>query len=55
MCLLPINITLLFTCTLLSAQMVLQTGNLRVVCYKLVIQESKPLVLRGVSFGWHNW
>lgn len=38
-----------------EAQPVKRHGNLKVVGTQLTDQYNKPLVLRGMSFGWHNW
>ena len=37
------------------AQPVKQHGKLRVEGTQLVNQKGNPVVLRGMSFGWHNW
>ena len=38
-----------------SAQPVKKYGRLQVAGAKLVDQKGMPVVLRGMSFGWHNW
>ncbi len=38
-----------------NAQPVKEFGNLSVQGTQLVGQNGKPVMLRGVSFGWHNW
>ncbi|HKP31666.1 MAG TPA: glycoside hydrolase family 5 protein [Chitinophagaceae bacterium] len=38
-----------------SSQAVKQHGNLKVVGIQLLDQANHPVVLRGMSFGWHNW
>lgn len=40
---------------LLSAQPVKEHGRLKVVGTQLRGEHGKPVVLRGMSFGWHNW
>lgn len=37
------------------SQPVKENGQLKVDGVFLVNEEGKPLVLRGMSFGWHNW
>jgi len=37
------------------AQPVKINGALKVVGTKLVNQKGQPIVLRGMSLGWHNW
>src|SRR3954471_2272910 len=37
------------------AQPVKTHGQLKVVGTQLQDMNGKPVVLRGVSFGWHNW
>lgn len=39
----------------LSAQPVKIHGQLKVVGTQLIDANSKPVILRGMSFGWHNW
>jgi endoglucanase len=47
---------LLFACTTsLQAQFVKLHGNLSVRGINLVDQQGNPVMLEGVSFGWHNW
>ena len=41
--------------TALNAQPVKEHGQLRVEGTKLVDKNGKPVSLRGMSFGWHNW
>jgi endoglucanase len=38
-----------------NAQPVKKHGQLKVKGTKLVDKNGKPVVLRGMSFGWHNW
>ncbi len=38
-----------------QAQLVAEHGRLSVKGAQLVDAKGKPLVLRGMSFGWHNW
>jgi endoglucanase len=38
-----------------NGQSVKLNGQLKVEGVQLVNQHGKPVVLRGVSFGWHNW
>jgi len=45
---------MLFT-TIAFAQPVKNHGRLQVAGTKLVDQKGMPVVLRGMSFGWHNW
>src|SRR6478752_2385594 len=37
------------------AQPVKENGQLRVKGTQLLNQKGEPIVLRGMSFGWHNW
>jgi len=37
------------------AQPVKKNGSLKVSATQLVNQKNEPVVLRGMSFGWHNW
>jgi endoglucanase len=46
---------LLFSITLIDAQPVKKHGQLKVVSTKLVDKDNQPVLLRGMSFGWHNW
>ena len=50
-------IGLLFLCPGLftGAQPVKTYGQLKVEGTRLVDKNGKPVVLRGMSFGWHNW
>lgn len=48
-------ITLLFSFSTLPAQIVKQQGNLSVKGTKLINEHEIPVVLKGVSYGWHNW
>lgn len=38
-----------------NAQPVKKYGQLRVEGTRLIDKNDKPVVLRGMSFGWHNW
>lgn len=38
-----------------EAQFVSEHGELKVEGTQLVNKNNEPIVLRGVSFGWHNW
>lgn len=38
-----------------DAQFVGENGELKVEETKLLNKNNEPIVLRGVSFGWHNW
>jgi endoglucanase len=49
-----IAIALLFTCSGF-AQPVQQHGELKVVGTQLKDKSGQSIVLRGMSFGWHNW
>ncbi len=40
---------------ILSAQVVTKHGQLKVNQTQLLDQHNSPIVLRGMSFGWHNW
>jgi len=44
---------LLFSCIIIIAQPVKEHGQLKVEGTKLVDKNNKPVVLRGMSFGWH--
>jgi endoglucanase len=56
LCVLAVIVLLfLFDCSLASAQPVKEHGQLKVNGTKLVDKKGKPVVLRGMSFGWHNW
>jgi endoglucanase len=46
---------LLFSIVLLYAQPVKKHGQLKVTGTKLVNKDNQPVLLRGMSFGWHNW
>ncbi|MES1218208.1 MAG: glycoside hydrolase family 5 protein, partial [Bacteroidota bacterium] len=46
---------LLFSCIIIAAQPVKTHGQLKVNGTQLVDKNGKPVVLRGVSFGWHNF
>ena len=46
---------LLFVFSTSIAQPVKQHGKLRVEGTQLVNKKGQPVVLRGMSFGWHNW
>src|SRR6187549_1779911 len=48
-------VLLLFCGNIMSAQPVKTYGQLKVEGTKLVDRNGKLVVLRGVSFGWHNW
>jgi endoglucanase len=53
---LVVTIFLFMLCTsIVNAQPVKIHGELKVAGSKLVDKNGKPVVLRGVSFGWHNW
>jgi endoglucanase len=45
----------LFTGIVINAQPVKKYGRLSVKGTKLVDKDGQPLVLRGMSFGWHNY
>jgi endoglucanase len=45
----------LLTFVWLSAQPVKDHGQLKVVGTQLTDTNGEPVVLRGMSFGWHNW
>jgi endoglucanase len=46
---------ILFSVANINAQPVKIHGQLKVEGTKLVDKNGKPVVLRGMSFGWHNW
>lgn len=46
---------LMFTAISLQAQFVRQHGQLQVTGTQLCDEKGNPVVLRGMSFGWHNW
>ena len=50
-----IALLFLFFCTIIYAQPVKVHGQLKVEGTKLVDKNGKTVVLRGMSFGWHNW
>ena len=51
-----ILIVFLFAGAFISkAQPVKQHGNLSVKGVNLVDQQGNPVMLVGVSYGWHNW
>jgi endoglucanase len=50
-----LSILLVFIISMAFAQPVKQNGHLKVVGTALVNQKGQPVVLRGMSFGWHNW
>jgi endoglucanase len=47
-------VTLLLMCCLSNAQFVKKHGQLSVQGTQLVDKNNKPVVLRGMSFGWHS-
>ncbi len=50
-----ISAIFLITTVFLNAQPVKTNGNLSVKGTFLVNEKGNPIVLRGVSYGWHNW
>ncbi len=48
-------LSLLLTINLINAQPVKTHGQLKVEGTRLVDMNGKAFVLRGMSFGWHNW
>ncbi|MBC8051852.1 MAG: glycoside hydrolase family 5 protein [Sphingobacteriaceae bacterium] len=46
---------LALTLNTVSAQEVKQYGQLKVTGTQLTDKHGKPVILRGMSFGWHNW
>jgi endoglucanase len=48
-------VLLMTTTIIINAQPVKMHGQLRVVGTKLVDKTGNPVVLRGMSYGWHNW
>src|SRR5436190_22872591 len=44
-----------FILTIADAQPVKENGKLKVQGTQLVNSKGKPIVLHGMSFGWHNW
>ena len=51
---LTIILASILTVAAYAARPVKQWGQLQVVGSQLCDQNGKPVVLRGVSFGWHN-
>ncbi|OIV43770.1 glycoside hydrolase family 5 protein [Flavobacterium johnsoniae] len=49
-----ITITFLLICTFSNAQFVKKHGQLSVLGTQLVDKNNEPIVLRGLSFGWHS-
>ncbi len=49
------TIVLLMAVNILIAQPVKQHGQLAVKGTRLINKDGEEIVLRGVSFGWHNW
>jgi endoglucanase len=45
----------LITCPVINSQPVKIHGQLKVAGTKLVDKKGNTIVLRGMSFGWHNW
>ena len=50
-----IVLLLVLSCGLANAQFVKKHGQLSVKGTQLVDKNQSPIVLRGLSFGWHNW
>jgi endoglucanase len=50
-----IFIAVLFIFSTGFAQPVKENGRLKVMGTSLVNEKGQPVVLRGMSFGWHNW
>jgi len=48
-------IPFLFSISIAHSQPVKEHGQLKVVGTQLTDKNGKPVVLRGMSFGWHNW
>ena len=48
-------IPLIFTFSIAFTQAVKENGALKVVGTHLVNAKGQPVILRGMSFGWHNW
>jgi endoglucanase len=46
---------LLLLCSVIFAQPVKENGQLKVIGTQLCNEQGKPVVLRGLSYGWHNW
>ena len=46
---------LAFSCSVINAQFVKEHGQLSVKGTQLVDKNGEAIVLRGLSFGWHNW
>ena len=53
--LLLIVLILIISTIIVNAQPVQTYGQLKVEGTRLVNKTGKPVVLRGMSFGWHNW
>lgn len=49
-----ITLVLLFVCGFSNAQFVKKHGQLHVMGTQLVDKNNEPVVLRGLSFGWHS-
>ena len=45
----------LFIASFINAQPVKEHGQLKVEGTRLVDKNGKLVILRGMSFGWHNW
>ncbi|MBX9806964.1 MAG: glycoside hydrolase family 5 protein [Flavobacteriaceae bacterium] len=50
-----IILLLAFSCSVANAQFVKNHGQLSVKGTQLVDKNGEAIVLRGLSFGWHNW
>jgi len=50
-----ILLLLVLNCSLANAQFVKEHGQLSVKGTQLVDKNGEAIVLRGLSFGWHNW
>jgi len=53
--LLTVTLIAIISVSIATAQPIKKYGRLQVAGTKLVDQKGKPVVLRGMSLGWHNW
>jgi endoglucanase len=50
-----VAVLFVFMCSISIAQPVKKNGHLKVKGTQLVNEKGQPVVLRGMSYGWHNW
>src|SRR5688500_3866487 len=48
-------LVLIFISSIAFTQPVKENGSLKVTGTQLVNKSGQPILLRGMSFGWHNW